>query len=139
MNATWLIYTLISVFFTAAMVLIFKKTTMQGVDAAVILFVLFSVAALLYGAHLLVNRTSFNVGGWPLILIVLAAICSYVANLLQVKSIALAPNPGYVFAIVSLNVVLVTVASYFLFSSEITLVRGIGIMLGIIAVALISW
>ena len=135
----WLIYTLISVVFMAGMVLILKKLTLQGINAAVILFILFSVAAFVFGGHLLVTRTKLDVSFWPLILIVIAAVFSYVANLLQVKSIALAPNPGYVFAIVSLNVVLVTVMSYFLFASEISVLKGVGIVLGVIAVILISW
>lgn len=66
------------------------------------------------------------------------AFLSYGANLLYVKSIELAPNPGYSAAIISLQLVIIAVAAVFLFNSELTVIKGLGIFLALLAGILLA-
>ena len=54
------------------------------------------------------------------------------------KSLSLAPNPGYSLAIISADVVLVAVASVFIFKSEFTLIKAIGTGLAVLGIILLG-
>ena len=63
---------------------------------------------------------------------------SYVGNIFHLKSIELAPNPGYPTAILGLQIVIISLISLFLFGSKITLTKGIGIGFAAIAIILLA-
>jgi len=138
MKMNWLTYALLGMVFIAIMSLIFKKLTIEKLQAEVILVFLFGFAFVFYLTQVIITKTPVNVNYYLIILLILAAFFSYLGNLFQVKSIGLAPNPAFSIAIISLQTILVAVGSYFIFNSNLTLLNGIGIVLGVIAIVLLS-
>ena len=138
MKMNWLTYALLGMVFIAIMSLIFKKLTIEKLQAEVILVFLFGFAFVFYLTQVIITKTPVNVNYYLIILLILAAFFSYLGNLFQVKSIGLAPNPAFSIAIISLQTILVAVGSYFIFNSNLTLLNGIGIVLGVIAIVLFS-
>ena len=137
-NMNWLIQALLGMILFAGMILIFKKLTIENVQAEVILLFLFGFAFLFYLTQVIVTNPPIKLNTFLIVLLVLTAIFSYIANLLEVKSINTAPNPAFVTAIFGLHTILVAVGSYFIYNSSLSLVNGAGIVLGIIAIILLS-
>src|SRR3989344_174300 len=113
----------------AGMILIFKKLTVEEVQAEVILMFLFGFAFLFYLTQVLVTKTSIKLNAFLIILLILIAIFSYIANLLEVRSINTSPNPAFVTAIFGLHTILVAIGSYFIYSSKLSIINGLGIVL----------
>ena len=134
----WLTYALLGMFFIALMSLIFKKLTLENLQAEIILLFLFGFAFLFYLGQVIVTKTPVKLNYFLIILLILAAFFSYIGNLFQVKSIGLAPNPAYSIAIISSQTILVAIGSYFLYNSQISIMNAIGILLGIVAIVLLS-
>ena len=134
----WFIQSLIGMLLFAGMILIFKKLTLENLKAEVILLFLFGFAFLFYLTQVIVTKTSFKLNAFLVILLILTAIFSYVGNLIEVRAIAVAPNPAFVTAIFSLHIILVAIGSYFLYNSQISFINGLGMVLGIIAIILLS-
>lgn len=70
-----------------------------------------------------------SVSGLMIILLIVASIFALAGNYLQVTAYKDAPNPGYVNTLVSTQLVLITILSVFLFKSDFTLIKFIGILL----------
>ncbi|KHO49849.1 MAG: hypothetical protein QT02_C0003G0039 [archaeon GW2011_AR9] len=135
---TWLLYALLGMIFFAGMVLLFKKITLLGVPASILMLFLAIFLVVFYALHVTITKTPPKVTSFAIVLIIAAAFLSYLGNLFYTKSIALAPNPAYSTTIISLQVLLIALASVFLFGSELSLVKGIGIMLAIVAGILLA-
>ncbi len=60
------------------------------------------------------------------------------ATVFALKSIKIAPNPGYSVAIYSANFVLLAVISVLVFKSELNLIKFIGIMSILVGIVLLS-
>ena len=134
----WLMQSLIGMFLFAAMILIFKKLTIEKLQAEVILLFLFGFAFIFYLTQVIITKTPVKVNTFLITLLLLTAIFSYIANLLEVKSINTAPNPAFVTAIFGLHTILVVIGSYFIFNSKISILNSVGIVLGVIAIILLS-
>lgn len=135
----WIIYALLGMFFIAIMSLILKKLTTQNIKVEVILLFLFGFATIFYLAQILITKTEIKLdSNLVIVLLILVALFSYLGNLFQVKSIALAPNPAYSIVIISLQTILVALGSYLFFNSSITLTNLFGLILGIVAIILLS-
>ncbi|MEK6937246.1 MAG: EamA family transporter [Nanoarchaeota archaeon] len=134
----WLLYALLGMFFAGFMILIFKKLTIENVKAEVILVFLFGFAFIFYLSQILITKTPVKINSYLIFLLILAAFFSYLANLLEVKSIGIAPNPAFPVGIFSLHTILVVIGSYFLFNSSVSIINILGIILGIIAIILLS-
>lgn len=124
--------------FFSGMILLFKKITLMGVKPAVLLLFVSIFLFIFYLSHTTVTKTPTKINNYILILIIIAAFLSYLANLFYTKSIALAPNAGYSAAIISLQLAVITIASIILFGAEFSLIRGVGVLLAIIAGILLS-
>jgi hypothetical protein len=70
-------------------------------------------------------------------LIVLAAVASFFGNLCLLKAINEAPNAGYPTAIVSFQMVVVTLASVWLFAAQFSVIKGLGVLLAALGIGLI--
>lgn len=134
----WYSYALLSMLFFSIMVLIFKRLMSGGLQPGVILLFVFGLSALFYLAHFLIAKTPMETNYYILALLLIAAILSYVGNLFSLKAINSAPNVGYPLAINSLQIILVTVASVFLFGSKLSLIKVAGLLLGLIAIMLLA-
>ena len=134
----WFVYALISMLFFSGMVLLFKKVLVLGIKPSVLMLFLSMSLAIFYAIHVGVTKTSPKINIFGLVLIIIAAFLSYVANLLYTKSVAIAPNPGYSATIISLQLILITIVSIFLFGSEFDLTKGLGIVFAVIAAVLLA-
>lgn len=134
----WFIYGLIGTTALAAMVLIFKYLGLQGLSQQKILFYVFLVGTIFYLTHLFITKTSLVISGELLWWLIAAAFFSYLGNLLIVKSVISAPNPGYADAVSAFRIVLTTIAATLLFGSELTLLKGTGVVVMVLGLILLS-
>ncbi len=138
MKMTWIIYALLGMILFSIMILLFKKLTLLNVNPATLMLFVSLVLLLSYAGHVFFTKADLKVSPFIFLLLLLAGIVSYVGNFLYIKSIALAPNPGYVATIVGLQLAVIAIGSVFLFGSELTATKGIGIALAIVAGILLA-
>lgn len=138
MKMNWIIYAMLGMISLGIMSLLLKKLTIENLRAEVMLLFLFIFAAVFYLLQILVTKTQIKINYFLIFLIIAAALFSYIGNLFLVKSIAIAPNPAYSIAIISLQTILVAVGSYFIFNSQLTVINLLGVVLGLIAIILLS-
>lgn len=130
---------LLGMLFLSAMFLAFKKLGNLGANSYTILIFEFVIAAVILTSFAVLAKTNIMPSNNTIWLLLLAVgIFGAIGNILLTQGIISAPNPGYALAIVNANVVLVSIASFFLFKSEITLVKGIGIIFAVLGVILLG-
>ncbi len=134
----WILYSFGAALSFSGIFVIFKALELRSISTFVSLAWLFIVAALLYLAHNAYMKESLRVGGSVFLLLLGAGILSYIGNALQFRATALAPNPGYAVAIISVQALLVTGASCLLFGSDFSPVKGVGVFLSLLGAALLS-
>lgn len=123
----------------SAMFLVFKKLGNLGANEYTIITFYFFIAAAMLTVYSFVSKTDIlpkNNMIWYLL--ILTAVLGAAGNIMLVKGLSSAPNPGYALAIVNANVILVTIGAFFLFGSEITFVKGIGIVLSLLGIILLG-
>jgi drug/metabolite transporter (DMT)-like permease len=136
----WYIYALLASFSFVGMVLFIKKLTDAGFSSKRILFFVF---LFLFLGFLAINIKSLP-SVWkseqflPLIYLTsIAGIFSVIGNWADFEGIKRAPNAGYPVAIRNSSVLITVFASVFLFNSELTLFKLIGIIIIVIGMALL--
>lgn len=135
----WLLYAFLAIIFFSIMILLFKKVTLMGISSAVLLLFVSIFLTAFFVIHLMVTNTpTTNLNNKVLLIILIAAFFSYLGNFFYVKSIGLAPNPGYSVAINGLQAVVITILSIFLFQAEITILKGVGIGFAVLAVLFLA-
>ena len=134
----WFWYAVIGMVLLSVMFLFITKVNKLGVRSELV-YVLPSIFAVLFGLiYIFSVKIPFVVPKSAWIFIVLAGLFALLGNLLMFKSLSLAPNPGYSLAIISADVVLVAVASVFIFKSEFTLIKAIGTGLAVLGIILLG-
>lgn len=102
------------------------------------------VSFVLYGAGaicmlgILAFKPEFSLSPRSIIIAVAIGIASAVATTLGIKSIHLAPNPGYSVAIYSSSFVFLTIISVFAFGSPLTFKKFLGILAVLFGLILLS-
>jgi uncharacterized membrane protein len=134
----WVMLSLGAMSVLAAMTLVFVKLGRDGVPSSIILFYLFVFASIINFGYLKVLKTPLQVSGNALLWILVTAILSFMGNMLVLQSFKTAPNPGYASAIEASKAAVIMLLSIWLFSSQITITKGLGVILCTIGVALIS-
>jgi hypothetical protein len=134
----WIVYSLGAMGFLAAMTLMFVPPGRAGVPPSVVLFYLFLCACVLNFGFIKFQRTSLDVSWNAMLWIGGAALASFLGNLCALNAINLAPNPGYASAIEASKAPVVVLLSVWLFASHFSLLKGLGVLLCAIGVALIS-
>lgn len=129
----WIFLAFLAMLAFSGMVLVFKKISLLGVSPAVLMLFVAIFLTVFYALHVFITKTPIQVNGSSFVWLLFAGVLSYLGNLFYTKSISLAPNPGYVVTIAGLQFAVIAVASFFLFQSEFTLVKGVGVFLAIIA------
>jgi len=135
MIETWVIYAFIAFigyFFTA---LLMKFVSSE--NPFLICLILYGTASVLMFL-ILAPKMEFSITARTLIIAVFIGIFSVMATVFVIKSINLAPNPGYSVAIFSSNFVLLTIVSVFVFGSSLTFVKVLGILATLIGLVLLS-
>lgn len=133
----WPWYALIAMVCFAAMQLMFAELSRQGTPTAVILLFVFGFATLLYIGHVRALRMPLAIAPRVAALLALIAVLSYVGNLFSVRAVATAPNPGYAVAIVGLQAAAVTIGAVMLSGATLSWVKGLGVLLCSIGIALL--
>ncbi len=134
----WLLYAILGTLSLSGMFLTIKKLGTLDLKPNIILIYLFIVASILFIVYNIITKNNFLVTEKnTLLFLILVGIFSFLGNLFLTKSMLLAKNPGYTLVISSTNVILVTIGSYFLFKSEITITKLIGMIIALIGIIMV--
>lgn len=134
----WVVFSIISTAAFAGITLVLKKLTQSTLSSEIINFYFFLVTAGAFLLFALYKKTPVKADSSTWIWFGLLAGFAFVANYYGVTALKAAPNPGYVRAIQTLQIVLVTIAGIYLFDSAISAKTIAGIILAVFAVYLIS-
>ena len=135
----WFLLALIALVMLASLTLIQKHLLNLGIHP--IIFGLYLMAFTFMGfliTSLITNQKIAIPKLWILFLI-LAAVFALFGNLAATFSFKLAENPGYTQAIISASGIAVLFGAIFLFKSELTPIKFVGVLLTTIGVVLIGW
>jgi len=138
MKMNWFILALIAMISFTILFLILKKIADFGINSAVIYFYTSILAALVALIYIFGSNLRLNVNTYSLFLLIIVGIIAFIGNVFLIESLKVAPNPGYSLAVIAMNNVLVAIISVFVFKSEITLIKGFGILLAIIGTILLG-
>ena len=133
----WQWYAMVAMACFAAMQLLFKHLTRTGMTSPAILVIVFTLASVLYLLHVGILRTPLGLSGTKIALLTIAAVLSYLGNLCSLRAIAAAPNPGYATAIVSVHALVITLVATVLFGVELSPLKGLGVLLCVLGIALL--
>lgn len=135
----WIALSLATMGLMSIMLLLLNGLNRLGVDQSVTLLGLFAMILVVNVVYLVAMRTPLRLPTTPLpwVLIVGAAIASFLGNLCFLKAMNHAPNPGYPCAIEGSKVVIVTLISIWLFAAHFSYLKGLGALCCAIGVALI--
>jgi drug/metabolite transporter (DMT)-like permease len=133
----WQWYALVAMACFASMQLMFKDLSRRGVDAAAMLLMVFAFGTLPYLVHVRITRPPVPTTGLLIALLAGTALLSYIGNFFSVRAVAVAPNPGYAVALVSLQAAVVTLAAVALQGATLSWVKAIGVALCCIGIALL--
>lgn len=122
----------------SGMLLVFKHLSNRGVPAAVILVFTLGLAFLFNVAHLLHRGASFRIDGRALAWLVLAAGLSFAGNLLFLRSLGLASNPGYPAAVEGAKALAVALVSVAVFGARLSPAGVLGVVLCVTGLALLA-
>ena len=125
----WIFATIISSIAFAGVSLLLKKLTQYSLTPEILNFYFWIITSITFLAFALYKKSSFKIDKGSLVWFLVLSIVAFVANYFSIIALKLAPNPGYVRAIQSANIVLITVSSIFLFGSTISIKAILGIML----------
>ncbi len=130
---SWILPAAIMFVASVAMYLLVRHSSRLGVGQVWTNLAMFVVPVLVFGFMALGQPAVLKVSLWQAAVIIIAAIfCSYLGNRLSLRSIELAPNPGYSLIIGKSYVLMTSIAAIWLFHSRLSLQAAIGI--GVIVV-----
>ena len=134
----WIANSLIATCFLTGLVLFTKALTEKGISAGVLNFYFFVLASVGFLALALFRRESFSIdsSAWPLFLGLAVVAIGY--NEFFIRALGIAPNAGYVQAVLSINIVLIAVLSIFFFGAEFSLLKSFGVLLTAVGVVILS-
>jgi drug/metabolite transporter (DMT)-like permease len=132
----WISFSLLAAFFFSIMFLVFKKIADLG--APLLILGCSVCTGTCFFVHLLVNRMPLKVPSTSLLWLALAGFLSYVGNYFQTRALNEGPNPGYTTAIVGCQSVILLFASYYLFGSQLSLMKVVGVVLCMVGVVTLS-
>ena len=135
MLETWVIYALIAFMGYFFVNLIMRMVSSENPLVVTLVFYATATLALLL---FLAARKEFSISTRGVALSMVIGIFSIVATVFFVKSISIAPNPGYTAALSSANFVLLAIVSVFVFRSPLTPLKFLGIVATLIGLILLT-
>ncbi len=132
---TWVIYALIA--FIGYFFVNFLFRFVSSENPLLISMILYGTAGIVMFI-ILASKMDFSIPIRSVIISILIGICSVIATVFALKSIKLSPNPGYSSAIYSANFVLLTIVSFFVFGSSLTLTKFLGVLATLFGLILLS-
>ena len=100
--------------------------------------ILYGAAAIAMAVALFATKASFVIAPKSLTIAAAIGIASVIGTIFALKSVNLAPNPGYSAAIYSANFVLLTLISVLVFKSALTLQKFLGVVAVFVGLLLLS-
>ena len=137
-NWNWFKLSIVNAVFISIVVLLVKRALNEGISTWVWLMYFYAFNAILLAVYLKSKKQIKKVSKLLLTLLISAAVLGILGNVLLINAIKIAPNPGYVSAVTSTQIILVAIASIFLFKSEFTFKKGIGTFLVVLGVILLG-
>lgn len=134
----WILNALFGMVSFSLMFLLFKQMTRFGLEPAAVFSYVFPVASVFFLLFARYSGTNLQAVSPYWLLALLAGFCSFSGNLFSLRALSGAPNPGYAVTLVSLNVVVVTLVSVALFGSELSYLKGLGVVLCVIGGLLVA-
>ena len=134
----WYLYAIAAMVCLSIMILVFTRLRFLGITPPVILIFVFGFGFLFYAIQLFATKETIILKSQYIVLLLICALCSYVGNLLYVKTLDIAPNPGYVVAIIGSQALIISIASVFLFGSQFSVIKGVGVLLCTIGIVLLA-
>lgn len=129
----WIISSLIMFVGSVCLYLSVRKSSILKLPLQFNNLAMFLVPLIIYISLGYTNHINYSISLQNIFIIVLAALLfSYLANLTSLKSIEIAPNPGYSLVISKSYVVLTTIISVIFLGGELTLRKAFAIVLIII-------
>lgn len=126
----WILACILMFISSAGTYLVMRKLLLLKVQTAFINLGLFFIPLLFLTPLALQKLDSFILSPYQFLIIFISAFgFSYLGNKFSVKSIALAPNPGYSLIISKSYVVMTSLLAVLLFHGELTLKSGLAIVL----------
>ena len=141
MEFNWFILSIISAFVFTFTTLLGRLVMDKGVSSTLVTFYIFLFATIFLGGYVFIVEKSFATTTTVLAILVFAGIFSFIGHALFYKAISNAPNPGYVDAVSSLRIIMVTVIAIYLFNlkpSSIGIIGSILIVIGAILISMVS-
>ncbi|HIE02251.1 MAG TPA: hypothetical protein EYP59_18545 [Thiotrichaceae bacterium] len=138
MKFNWFWQAVISMVFFSAVTLLFKVLVDTKLKSEIINFYFFLFTTLGFLGFLLFRETTLKIPLNTLPTFGLLTLVALVANYYGLKALAAAPNPGYVSSIQEFKAVIVLIAAVFLFNSELSFTKGLGILFCFIGIILLS-
>ncbi len=135
---TWVPLSILAALSLAMHSLAMAKMTKSGFDIGRINLNVFLLVLIFIVAQQLVSGRGYRLPSSQWSYIVIAALGAYLILQLSLMAMASAPNPGYVGGITSLSAVVVAIGSVFLFGSDLSLSKMLGIVLCLIGVYFIG-
>ena len=134
----WIFYSLIAAIAFAGLVLTYKKLLLLGINQLVLNVSIFFLVFLGFASVIVYKRIPLQLSTAMILLLLLAAVFSFLGNYFQVKSYNESPNPGYASTLVATQLILITIFSIFLYHSEFNWLKVLGIAIVILGSYLIS-
>ncbi|MFH1326520.1 MAG: EamA family transporter [archaeon] len=138
MIESWILYGLGAAISFSAMALVIKKLLVLKISPLIVNTLLFGLVTLGYGFWIASTDTKIEINLIIILFLILAGFFSILSSYFDVVSMKFAPNPGYSSALKASSLVLITIFSVFLFSSDFSLLKFIGIIIVVGGIFLIS-
>lgn len=133
----WILFCLIAAVFQAIFSLVARRMSDLAVGAVQMVILLHLSAGAFFGTHMWGMGDHIPLA-WPLPILYLgAAIFAIVGTILQLRGLALAPNPGYSVAIVRSSALLVAAGGWIVLGSELTAVKFVALLFCVAGVLLL--
>ena len=137
-NMNWITYSVMAAVSFSFMVLIYKKLLLLGINQNILNLFIFGIVFIGFGSIVVYSKTQIKLTSLMILLLVLASVFSLFGNYFQVKAYNEAPNPGYASTIVATQLILIAILSVFLYNSEFTWTKFLGIIIVVFGSYLVS-
>ncbi len=126
---SWITYTLLMFASSVTLYLCVRKASLAKVPSALTNFAMFALPLFVYGAISAGQKTSFALSLWQVVVIIVAAVIfAFGGNTASLKAIDVAPNPGYSLVLSKSYVLFTTLVAVTLMGADLTLQKGIAII-----------
>lgn len=132
----WVIFSFLA--FVAYFIVNFCFKFISGKNPFIAAFILYVFDLIIITVFVFSQHYKFDVDLKQIIITAVIALASITGTVFALKAINLAPNPGYSVAIFSSNFLLITIASIFIFGSELNIVKVLGMIATLIGLVLLS-